>query len=54
MTSKTDPGNTPELMLCPGCCTLGDVLGHNDDPQALAPLAGCARCSFTFPILPGE
>jgi hypothetical protein len=53
----TQPGarfSTPELVLCPGCCTIDDVARHHVDPQALAPLVGCARCSFTFPILPGE
>jgi DNA-binding transcriptional regulator YhcF (GntR family) len=44
----------PELILCPCCCRIDDVLSHQGDPEALAPLAGCARCSFRFPILPGE
>jgi hypothetical protein len=42
-------------MLCPGCCTLEDI---PDWPRgsagSLTVIAGCHRCGFTFPILPGQ
>jgi hypothetical protein len=46
--------NARELKLCPNCCTVNDILAYDSDPESIAPLAGCARCSFTFPLLPGE
>jgi hypothetical protein len=46
--------NAHELMLCPNCCTVDDILAYDCDPESIAPLAGCERCSFTFPLLPGE
>jgi hypothetical protein len=45
---------SPVLLLCPGCCTLDEILSCEIDPESLAPLAGCARCSFTFPLLLDE
>lgn len=46
--------NVRELMLCPNCCTVDDILAYDSDPKSIAPLARCERCSFTFPLLPGE
>jgi hypothetical protein len=43
----------PVLQLCPGCCTLDEILSCEVDPESVAPLVGCVRCSFTFPLLPG-
>jgi hypothetical protein len=43
----------PVLQLCPGCCTLDEILNCEVDPESLAPLVGCVRCSFTFPLMPG-
>lgn len=54
MSPPEDPDNAPELVLCPGCCTAEDISARPCDPQAAIPLAGCRRCSFTFPILPAE
>jgi hypothetical protein len=48
------PVPSPMLQLCPGCCTLDEILELEIDPKSLAPLVGCMRCSFTFPLLPGE
>lgn len=45
---------TQEFTLCPRCCTIEDVLSCEHSPGELPPLAKCAYCSFTFPILPGE
>lgn len=47
-------GNARKLMLCPNCCTVDDILAHDFDPKSIAPLTGCKRCSFTFPLLPGK
>jgi hypothetical protein len=42
-------------MLCPGCCTLEDIPDWpRDSAEHLKIIAGCHRCGFTFPILPGE
>jgi hypothetical protein len=41
-------------MLCPGCCKLDDIPDWAPDPGNLKILAGCHRCGFTFPILPGD
>jgi transcriptional regulator with XRE-family HTH domain len=49
-----EPCRTAELLLCPGCCTLDHILAYECDPDAIAPQAGCARCSFIFPLLPAE
>lgn len=54
MGTEAEAGPVPEL--CPGCCTLDDIRACDAiaGPQAFSPLVGCSRCSFTFPILPGE
>lgn len=44
----------PSLVLCPCCCTIGDILSFKYDPEGEASQAKCARCSFTFPVLPPE
>jgi hypothetical protein len=46
--------NAVKLTLCPNCCTIDDILAHDSDPESIAPLAGCERCSFTFPLFPGK
>ena len=51
---KRGPRGAAELVLCPGCCTIDHILAHESDPEAIAPQASCARCSFTFPLLPAE
>ena len=51
---KTRPRGAAELVLCPGCCTIDHILGHDSDPEAIGPQASCSRCSFTFPLLPAE
>lgn len=43
-----------ELLLCPGCCTIGDIPEWTPTPQVLTPLVACRRCPFTFPVLPGD
>ena len=42
-------------MLCPGCATLDDIPDWPRDPaeKLTKVIAGCHRCGFTFPILPG-
>ena len=52
--AETGPRGAAELVLCPGCCTIDHILAHENDPEAIAPQASCARCSFTFPLLPAE
>ncbi len=42
------------LLLCPGNCTIDHILAYECDPEAIAPQASCARCSFTFSLLPAE
>jgi hypothetical protein len=46
--------NARELKLCPNFCTVDDILAYDSDPESIVPLARCERCSFTFPLLPGE
>ena len=48
------PRGAAELLLCPGCCTIDHIFAYQCDPEAIAPQAGCTRCSFTFPLLPAE
>ena len=52
--AETRPRGAAELVLCPGCCTIDHILAHESDPEAIGPQASCARCSFTFPLLPAE
>jgi hypothetical protein len=44
----------PVAVLCPGCCTLDDIPQYTPSLEVLAPLVGCKRCGFMFPILPAE
>jgi hypothetical protein len=44
----------PVLLLCPGCCTTDDIPPWTPTIEMPAPLAGCKRFTFMFPILPGD
>ena len=44
----------PVLLLCPGCCTIKDIPPWTPTIEEPTPLVGCARCTFMFPILPGN
>jgi len=44
----------PVAVLCPGCCTLDDIPRYTPSLEVLAPLVGCTRCGFLFPILPAD
>jgi hypothetical protein len=48
------PSDAPTAVLCPGCCTIDDILAFEYDPAGPSPKAACARCAFAFPLLPGE
>ena len=54
MTSS-QPLDMPTRILCPCCCTIDDILAIAPAPAAGAlAQAACARCAFTFPVLPPE
>lgn len=43
-------------MLCPGCCTIGDIPDwpeRDAENGELTIAVGCHRCGLTFPALPG-
>jgi hypothetical protein len=48
------PPGAPTLVLCPGCCTIDDILAFEYDPAGPSPQAACARCAFAFPLFPSE
>ena len=51
----SQPLDVPARMLCPSCCTIDDILAIEQATVAGAlPQVACARCAFTFPVLPPE
>jgi hypothetical protein len=53
-TRHAEAGNAEPLVLCPGCCTIGDIPEWTPTKEVLTPLVACSRCLFMFPVLPGE
>jgi hypothetical protein len=51
---SADVAAEPIALLCPGCCTLDAIPKYTPSLEVLAPLVGCRRCGFLFPILPAE
>jgi hypothetical protein len=52
---SSHPLDVPIRILCPCCCTIDDILAIKPPPAAGAlSQAVCARCAFTFPVLPPE
>jgi hypothetical protein len=53
-TRHAEAGRAELLLLCPGCCTTGDIPQWTPTPEVLTPLVACTRCPFKFPVLPGD